>query len=43
MFKLPAIATNILFSVCLVIMIIFTFMREKFVKASEGDVQSRNV
>merc|ERR1712054_425344 len=43
MFKLPGIATNILFSICLVIMIIFTFMREKFVKASEGDVQSRNI
>jgi len=43
MFKLPAIASNILFTICLIIMMVFTFMREKFFKPSNGDIKARNV
>lgn len=43
MFKLPAFATNAIFIACLMIMIFFTLMREKFLKPNLNEVKSRNV
>lgn len=43
MFKLPAIATDIIFSLSLIIMISFTMWHEKFVRPTVEEVRARNI